>query len=54
MGRERTYRTVAYRERASSLPQPQYVYARETLAGADTAKALTMDEALGSGHFFTV
>ena len=31
-----------------------YVYARDTLAGADTAKALTMDEALGSGHFFTV
>ena len=31
-----------------------YVYARETRADADTAKVLTMDEALGSGHFFTV
>jgi len=31
-----------------------YLYARETRADADTAKVLTMDEALGSGHFFTV
>ena len=31
-----------------------YCYARQTRADADTAKVLTMDEALGSGHFFTV
>jgi len=31
-----------------------YLYARETRADADTAKVLTMDEELGSGHFFTV
>jgi len=31
-----------------------YRYARQTRADADTAKVLTMDEALGSGHFFTV
>ena len=31
-----------------------YCYARQTRADADTAKVLTMDEELGSGHFFTV
>jgi len=31
-----------------------YRYARQTRADADTAKVLTMDEELGSGHFFTV
>jgi hypothetical protein len=53
MGRERTYRTVAYRERASSLPS-RNTSTRANTCRRDTAKALTMDEALGSGHFFTV